>query len=336
MSGFINHDIYIRDLNNDGKDEILAANADGNIYCLNSEGKLQWRFSKNSAPMFAVSAIKMDDKMYVVAGGFDTNMYYLNARGEFLKKIDFRTFSKEKTRKFKGKRVPKGNESMSNFIRTIKKPDGKETLVALGTNNHMQNVGTLYFFNPLDNLPFKVKGIKRNKKSTKEKFKLRPIGDLKIVDYDNDGYQEVVLGASAHVQDMVVTTFNTKTDQFTFNKMTKISFGYDISQTEVIKQNGKNMYFTRAGSKIHLYEPGSTDKGLERIVGKFAYNDICKIPNTNKVLLASSQSGGSAIHVIDLDNPKWKKSFKNLVPKGKISTIIKNTDKIKIRKNLFR
>ena len=328
LSGFTNHDIYIRDLDNDGNDEILAANADGTIYCLNSKGKLLWKFSINSAPMFAVSAIKKDDKMYVVAGGFDTNIYYLTAKGEFLKKIDFRTFSIEKTRKFKGKRVPEGNESMSNFIRTIKKPDGKETLVALGANNHMQNVGTLYFFNPLDDLPFKTKAIKRNK-STKEKFKLRPIGDLKIVDYDNDGFQEVVLGASAHVQDMVVSTFNTKNDQFSFNKITKISFGYDISQTEVVSQNGKNMYFTRAGSKIHLYEPGASEKDLERIVGKYAYNDICKIPNTNKVAFASSQSGGSAIHIIDLDNPKWKKSFKNLVPKGKITTILKNTNEIK-------
>lgn len=328
LSGFINHDVYIKDLDCDGKDEILAANADGNIYCLNADGKLLWKFSINSAPMFAVSVIHKNDKTYVVAGGFDTNIYYLTAKGKLFKKIDFRTFSIEKTRKFKGKRVPEGNESMSNFIRTIKKPDGNETLVVLGTNNHMQNVGTLYFFNPLENLPFKTKKITRNK-STKEKFKLRPIGDLKIIDYDNDGFQEVVLGASAHVQDMVVTTFNTKNDQFSFNKMTKISFGYDISQTEVVSQNGENIYFTRAGSKIHLYAPGSPEKDLERIVGKYAYNDLCKIPNTNSVVLASSQSGGSAIHILNLDNPKWKKDFKNLVPKGKIATIIENTNNIK-------
>ena len=328
LSGFMNHDIYVRDLDNDGKDEILAANADGTIYCLNADGKLLWKFSINSAPMFAVSVIHKDDKTYVVAGGFDTNIYYLTAKGKLFKKIDFRTFSIEKTRKFKGKRVPEGNESMSNFIRTIKKPDGNETLVVLGTNNHMQNVGTLYFFNSLENLPFKTKKITRNK-STKEKFRLRPIGDLKIIDYDNDGFQEVVLGASAHVQDMVVTTFNTKNDQFSFNKMPKISFGYDISQTEVVSQNGENIYFTRAGSKIHLYAPGSPEKDLERIVGKYAYNDLCKIPNANSVVLASSQSGGSAIHIINLDNSKWKKGFKNLVPKGKIAKIIENTNKIK-------
>ena len=331
LSGFMNHDVYIRDLDNDGNDEILAANADGNIYCLNADGKLKWKFSKNTAPMFAVSAIKKDGDTFVVAGGFDNSIYYLNAEGKFVKKIDSKPYSKEKLRQFRGKRVPKENVSMSNFIRTIKNPDGKETLVVLGTNNHMQTVGTLYFFNPLDDTPFKSKKITRNK-SIKGKLRIRPIGDLKIVDYDNDGFQEIILGASSHVNQMLVTTFNTKNDEFSFNRMTKISFGYDIAHTEVVQQNGKNTYFTRVGSKIHLYEPGASDKDLERIVGKYAYNDICKIPNTNKVVLASSQSGGSAIHIINLDNPEWKKSFQNLVPKGKISTIIENTNEIK--KNL--
>jgi outer membrane protein assembly factor BamB len=58
LSGFMNHDIWIRDLDNDGTDEILAANADGTVYCLDSKGQLLWKFKKNSAPMYAVTAIK--------------------------------------------------------------------------------------------------------------------------------------------------------------------------------------------------------------------------------------------------------------------------------------
>ncbi|MCL7754587.1 PQQ-binding-like beta-propeller repeat protein [Polaribacter sp. Z022] len=328
LSGFINHDVYIRDIDNDGSDEILTANADGSIYCLNSKGDLQWSFKKNDAPMFAVSAIKKGNNTYVVAGGFDNSIYYLSANGKFVKKINSKPYSKERLREFRGKKIPKENVSMSNFIRTIKNPDGKETLVVLGTNNHMQTVGTLYFFNPLEIKPFKSKKITKGK-SFKGKLRIRPIGDFKLVDFDNDGYQEIVLGASAHVNDMLVTTYNTKSGKFLSDKISKISFGYDIAHTEVVFQKGKNTYFTRVGSKIHLYQPGESNKSIERIVGKYAYNDICKIPNSNKVILASSQSGGSAIHIIDLDNSNWKNSFKNLVPKGKITTIIKNTNKIK-------
>jgi len=126
LSGFLNHDIYIRDIDNDGNDEILAANADGTIYCLNADGKLRWKFSKNTAPMFAVSAIKKDDKTYIVAGGFDNHIYYISAKGKFIKKINPTTYSKEKLRKNNGKKLPKSNLSMSNFIRTIKKPDEKK------------------------------------------------------------------------------------------------------------------------------------------------------------------------------------------------------------------
>ena len=328
LSGFMNHDVYIKDLDNDGNDEILAANADGMIYCLNSKGKLLWKFSRNSAPMFAVSAIKGEGKTYVVAGGFDNSLYYISTKGEFVKQIHPEAYSKEKLRKYTGKKLPSANLSMSNFIRTIKNQDGTENLVVLGTNNHMQTLGTLYFFKPLEDLPYLKKGIKRNK-SVKGKIRFRPIGDFKIVDSDNDGVQEIVLGASAHSNDLLVTTYNIKNDEFLFNRMTKIPFGYDIAHTEVVSEKGKNVYFTRAGSKIHLYTPGADDKDLERINGKYSYNDICKVPHENKVILASSQSGGSALHIIDIDNSKWKKTYKNLVPEGKISDILKNTKEIK-------
>lgn len=38
LSGFMNHDIWCQDINNDQVDEILVANADGTIYCLSSTG----------------------------------------------------------------------------------------------------------------------------------------------------------------------------------------------------------------------------------------------------------------------------------------------------------
>lgn len=96
ISGFMNHDIYIRDINNDDVDEILVANADGNLYCLNASGELQWKFKKNEAPLYALSAIKKDEKIYVVVGGFDNNIYYLNPEGKLIKTIASNTYSIEK------------------------------------------------------------------------------------------------------------------------------------------------------------------------------------------------------------------------------------------------
>ena len=335
LSGFMNHDVWIRDLDNDGKDEILAANADGNIYCLNAEGKLLWSFKKNDAPMFAVTAIKKDNKMYVVAGGFDKKIYYLDTKGKEVKEIETSTFSIEKSYKKVGQKRAPNNVSMTNFIRVVENKDQTETLVVLGTNNHMQNVGTLYFFNPLENLPFKKKPIQQDK-SVKGKLRIRPIGDLKIVDYDNDGEKEILLGASAHVNDLLVTLYSIKEDTFTFHKLDKISFGYDIAHSEVIKQNGKDILLSRAGSQIHLYEKGNYKTSVERLVSTYAYNDLWKDPTTNNIILASSQSGGSQIHIINTENKNWKKEFKNLHPLGKIASILANTKSIRNNLDQFQ
>jgi hypothetical protein len=83
--------------------------------------------------------------MYVVAGGLDKSIYYLDTKGKLLKEIKSVTYSIDKLRKSKGERVPEKRESAANFIRTIQNKDNTETLVVLGTNNHM-NVVELYTF----------------------------------------------------------------------------------------------------------------------------------------------------------------------------------------------
>ena len=328
LSGFMNHDIWIRDIDNDGKDEILAANADGTIYCLNAEGKLLWKFKKNSAPMYAVTAIKKGNNIYVVAGGLDKSIYYLDVKGKMLKEIKSTTYSIEKPRKSRGARVPEKSVSTANFIRTIQNKDKTETLVVLGTNNHMNVVGTLYFFNPLEDLPFKKTPVKAGK-NIKGKLRIRPIGDFRLVDINHDGNQEILLGASAHANDLLVSTYSILKDEFSFNRIKKVSFGYDIAHSEIIKQNGEATYLTRVGNQIHLYKPNSLEKDVERLVGKYAYNDLWKDPKTDKIILASAQSGGSEIHIIDTSDKSWKKEFENLEPNGKIASILNNTKSIR-------
>jgi hypothetical protein len=49
----------------------------------------------------------------------------------------------------------------------------------------------------------------------------------------------------------------------------------------------------------------------------------------NKILLASSQSGGSCIHILDLDQSGWKDGFRNIQAEGKLKTILENTDMVR-------
>ncbi|WP_152285545.1 hypothetical protein [Flavicella marina] len=324
LSGFMNHDVWCADITGDGNDEILLANADGNVYCLDFEGNLLWKFGKNAAPMYAINVVHKNKEAFVVAGGFDKKIYYLSSGGALVKEIPTSVFSIEKPYSGAGKILPKPNECVANFIRTIKNADNEEILVVLGSNNHMQVAGTLYFFNPLEDKPFRKKKITGNKK-TKGKVRVRPLGDFQVFDINGDGNDEIILGSSAHSNDLLVSTYHFSKDEFSFHPIKKIRFGYDIAHTVVVNEKNKIQYVTRVGSQIHIYEPNATENEIERLVSKYAYNDMRFDVGSNKIILASTQSGGSCIHVIDVGNKKWKRDFVNLEPIGKMAKIIENT-----------
>lgn len=334
LSGYMNHDVWCADLDNDGKDEIVTANADGSIYCLNSKGKLVWEFKKNDAPMYAVCILNDGGQSYVVAGGFDKNIYYLSSKGKVLKVIQSNVFSVEKPRSKYRTDLPKPNECTANFIRTIKMKDGSQNLVVLGTNNHMNVPGTLYFFNPLEDKPFKTVKIQASS-NIKKKIRIRPLGDFKTADVDDDGNEDIILGSSSHVNDILVTTYNLKVDSFNFNRITKVKFGYDIAHNTTLKTKQGLKYLTRVGSQIHIYNPKKVND-VERIVSKYAYNDMVKDAKRGLLILGSAQSGGSCMHIINLQNPNWKRAFKELRPKGKIQEILENTKIIRTNLKKFK
>ncbi|WP_298493943.1 WD40 repeat domain-containing protein [uncultured Algibacter sp.] len=327
LSGFINHDVWCDDINADGIDEILIANADGTIYCIDSKGNTLWSFKKNDAPMYAVSVINNGKESFVVAGGFDKLIYYLSSEGKEIKAIHSNTFSIEKPWSYNDKLMPKPNECTANFIRPLKKADGSEVLVVLGSNNHMNVPGTLYFFNPLEDQPYNKVKI-HAPKELKKKIRIRPLGDFKTADLNNDGNEEIILGSSSHVNDILVSIYDTATEKFNFNRITNVKFGYDIAHNVTLNSDDETLLLTRVGSQMRIYNPNNENEKEERLISKFAYNDMCKDEIANKIILASAQSGGSQIHVINPETNNWKKAFKELNPNGKIKVILKNTKAI--------
>ena len=97
LSGFMNHDLWCEDITGDGNDEILAANADGSVYCLDAAGTLLWTFKPNDVPMNAVCVIRKDGVPTIACGGYDLNLYYLTSTGTLVKAVDSRSYGEEKT-----------------------------------------------------------------------------------------------------------------------------------------------------------------------------------------------------------------------------------------------
>lgn len=319
LSGFMNHDLWCGDVTNDGIDEVLVANANGSIYCLTSKGKLLWSFKENDVPMYGVSVINSQKEAYVVCSGFDKNIYYLDKKGKKVKTISAVTYSQEKPWSWMEVN-PKGKNHTVNFIRPVKKKDGTELLAVVGQIAQGTS-GSIYLFNPLEDKPYKRIKIKAKKS----------IGSFKTIDTNNDGDEEIIMGTTGMLADSYVVNINPHTFEQSVmtlanNRKNIDGFGYRIVEPEVISDgNGGFEYYIMFGSRTLLLKPGKDPKDAEVLICKYSFNDIEKDPINNRIILASAQSGGSCIHILNTNNSNWKEEYTSLKPPGKIQTILDNT-----------
>ncbi|WP_066627006.1 PQQ-binding-like beta-propeller repeat protein [Labilibacter marinus] len=326
LSGFMNHDMWCADITGDGVDEIFAANADGTLYCLNHKGDLVWQFKENDAPMYSVTVIHQDKTPYVVCGGYNKNIYYLSDKGALVKTISSYSYSNENPVQPYSKAIPDSTCHLANYIRTVKKKDGKEVLAVHGVIHSMAvwARGSVYFFNPLDEKPFKTIKLKDG----------RPIGELRVVDTNLDGNDELLFGTSTMLDASQLLKLEMETEQQSIFNMKELkdsidNFGYRVTQPEVIMDNNQQKYFILLGARILLVPMDLSTDGAVVLACKYSFNDMWNDKESNKIILASAQSGGSCIHIIDTSNPNWKNEYENLNPTGKIESILKNTAEIK-------
>lgn len=322
LSGFMNHDVWSEDITGNGNDEILAANADGTLYCLNENGEMLWQFKANDAPMYSVCAVKKDGKYYVVGSSFDKNLYYLSSKGELVKTLASADYN---TRKPKGKgRNRTTQEHIVNILRKTKAADGSEHLVMHITGNSMQDKGEVLFFEPLADKPYKKVVLKHKK----------PLGDLRITNYFGNGKEEILAGTSNHISKSNICKYNIETEMNLGVNVGKQKdklggFMYLVSQTELIPDGDSYQYFSLIGPSIALSNSQFNFNNAEILNGSYSYNDLWQDIDNKKLILASVQSGGSCVHIIDYTNDDWKKAYQNLQPHGKIKQILENTEKSK-------
>lgn len=331
LSGFMNHDLWCGDITGDGTDEVLAANADGSIYCLDGAGTLRWTFKPDDAPMNAVCVIHADKKPYVVCGGYDKNIYYLSPGGKLVKMIASSTYSKEKTWGKGEQRIPESGQHVANFLRPVRLKNGEEDLAVHAANNSNSGSGSVYLFRPLEGLPYKQLKIASG----------GSVGEMRAVDVNHDGTDELLLGSSGMIQEasMVQVDFTddkqASFDLFTLRK--KIDgFGYRVVQPEMVLDGGKERCLLLFGSRLILLPPDLDMGGAEVLSCRYSFNDMWSDPKRNMIILASAQSGGSCIHFLDLANPGWKEAYAQLAPSGKIAAILENTSAARKQLEAFR
>ncbi|MDZ8117827.1 PQQ-binding-like beta-propeller repeat protein [Pontiella agarivorans] len=333
LSGFMIHDMWCADITETADDEILVANADGTIYCLDAAtGAQLWQFLPNDGghltPMYAVCSVKDDDGTpYVVCGAFDRNIYYVRADGTLAKTVESVTYSKERPWKepFRSKA---GFAHNANFLRPVPQADGSEHLALVGTCNHMQARGSIYLFEALADRPYGRYPVELTDM----------VGDFRVCDPDGDGTAELLLGSSS-LGNQGISRFDLDSksyQEYTLPRKMGAS-SYRVTQVETIPKGDDFQYLMLCGTHIVLRDDlNSTDQTPpEMLGGTYAYNDLWK-DDAGRLILASSQSGGSCLHVIDPRTPGWKEAFSNLKPPGKIAEILKMTADVRARLATFK
>lgn len=320
LSGFMNHDLWCEDITGDGIDEILAANANGTVCCLDADGDLQWQFKPNDAPMNAVCVVHQGTTPYVVCGGYDKSYYYLSSTGQQVKEIKSATYSVEKS--WGSGTIPPKYRHTVNFLRRIHQSDGTDVLALHGVLNSNAAPGSVYLFKPLADSPYRIIRVEASK----------PIGEFRVCNIN--GTQQILLGTSSMIQNADIVRLDPVNSQQQMVKLQTIQkqidrFGYRVVQSEIIPNGNSYQYFVLFGSRILLMPPDMNIRNAEVLACKYSFNDMWKDPERNKIVLASSQSGGSCIHVLDLIHAHWKSAYTNLTPPGKIEAIRANTDTVR-------
>jgi len=321
LSGYMNHDLWCQDLDGDGVDEVLAANADGSVYCLNSMGELRWTFKENEAPMYAVCALRDGDTTYVVCGGFDMTVYTLDARGRKVKAIPSSAYSEAKVwgNSIGKKNTPSGVHN-ANYLRPLPRAGKSDALVVHGVNNGAQNVGEIYVLEQLSDRPLMVERVEAP----------GVIGDVRVVAKAEDASPRILLGTSHSYGRSGLSVMDSATGKqvvFSMEAMPRgfRSFGYRVLQPELIRDGKDWRIILFFGEQVVLLDETLDVKTAEVIEGRYSYNDMWKDPSGETIVLASAQSGGSCVHVIDLTDRGWKKAFAAIEPPGKIAAILENT-----------
>ncbi len=352
--GTMNHDIWCADITGDGVDEVFAANANGHIYCYDIKGEKLWDFkpfdSVHLTPMYAVTVVNdAAGTPYVVCGDFTNQIYYLSDKGELVKTVHSRNYSNLKVWGNQFDKIAEVGDSYSNFLRSIPRAEGGDLLVLHASNNHMQQTGKIFLFEPLSEKPVLEIGDLRVKSE---------VGDLKVVDPDKDGVYEIIYSTSAlsdAAYGRVSFTDNTykkyKVEsgyierQYAGDPAYRVSHIVPLSSSngeDYILMSADHMYMvgdkhwvvpakasknSKAASKKVTGNGNTTQLSVEGLPyssvyhNKYTFYDAI-VDKSGNMILASSQDGGSCIYVLDTNQKGWQKSYEKLKPKGKIAAIL--------------
>lgn len=334
MSGYVNHDIYCEDIDDDGNDEIFVACANGSLYCVSHTGEELWSFKKNDVPLYAVTVVDNDGVPTVVCGGYDKNVYCLSVTSTLLSTYSASEFSGIKSWLKDG---TDAYTSSINFLTKLSDKSGKEYLVIHGVVYNMSGDGEMHVVDLSKTIGEDINPILTSNDIFDDST---VVGSCSV--YSAEGADDrIIYGSSSMISgsgfSVISVDYNgltTSRESYTISSGGGVdSYGYRVAQAEAVSDVNSFRYAVLFGSNILLVDEALSSRTV--LSNGYSYNDICYNDASNKIILASCQSGGNQIHIIDLNNDEWQDAYESLVPAGNITSILESTAALSEQLDIF-
>ncbi|TPN81188.1 PQQ-binding-like beta-propeller repeat protein [Aquimarina algicola] len=275
-------EIEAADINGDGNDDLLAANANGNIFCYDSSGELLWKFNSDHKIRFSeVAIVNNKEKVQIFAGGNDYNLYELDSKGKLVSKT-----------KIKGvvRKIQTGN-----FF------GDKEDLFLMTYNHDKFRWDFLGFIDSATKEVIKNAKLKDKRLKNLSKYM---ITDITVSDINGDNKDDVLFFGDRSMQPQF-TALDSNFDVlavYTGNK--KQTQRYAHSQGTFLPSRNEIM-FQHGGIIMVLDTQGKVVKEAGSRYGKMVFSDFTYDPVSNQLVAGGTVDGGNVVRFFDLKNDKW-------------------------------
>lgn len=283
LSGLGNQVINCIDIDKNGSDEVVAVSNNGSVYCLGSNGKIEWVYSQQDMPLTSLCTVEIEGSPYIVCCGENQELHYLSAAGKRIGAISI---------------LLENNKPLaSSNLKSIKLATGKEVIALLKEETTTENKDTyVHLFQPLAKEPYKSIALPKN----------APIASA-TVSYNNSRKPALLLGTYSSHQQVAITKIDIESGDITTLEMPLTTLNKemlaDVSDVKCAEMQKEELMLLLE-SKLFL----SGNDGYEELNNNQQYTDLFFNPKNNRVVLTSTTvSGESFIDIVNLNKRAWKK-----------------------------
>lgn len=299
-------EIIASDIDGDKNDDLLAASANGTIYCWSGTGKLLWEFTPDHKVRFSeVAVTKNNEKIQVFAGGNDYLLYELDVKGKLVSTTKIAGV----VRKIEaGNFVSKSQQDL--FLMTYNHDKFRWEFMGFLDANTKQTVKEFSY-----------------KKSKYKELNKAMITDIEVSDLDQNGLDDVLFfGDLSWVP--VVIGLDANFNRILNYKGTKkdIQRYANAKGTSLLPVRDEIMF--QYGGFLHKLDVSG--KLIEKIGTRYAkeneivYSDFVVAPNSKQLMAAGEVDGGNGMYAFNLKKSSWLSQSHQL--EGTMAQVQKNME----------